>query len=87
MAVATASGSAHHLFAGNDMMAFGVINAIVSQGLQVPEDISVIGFDDIPQASYFIPALTTIRQPAKEIGKMAARLILNHFPKRPLPPR
>jgi DNA-binding LacI/PurR family transcriptional regulator len=73
------------IFAGNDVMAFGVINAIMSLGLHVPEDVSVIGFDDIPQASYFIPALTTIRQPAKEIGRMAARLILNQFKESSIP--
>lgn len=65
------------IFTGNDLMAFGVINAAIAQGLRVPEDVSVIGFDDIPQASHFIPSLTTIRQPAKEIGKMAAHLILD----------
>jgi len=65
------------IFTGNDLMAFGVINSAITLGLQVPEDVSVIGFDDIPQANHFIPSLTTIRQPAKEIGKMAARLILD----------
>lgn len=70
------------IFTGNDLMAFGVINCIVEQGLKVPDDISVIGFDDIPQASYFIPSLTTIRQPATEIGKIAAKYILDHLAER-----
>ena len=65
------------IFTGNDIMAFGAINCIVDQGLRVPDDISVIGFDDIPQASYFIPSLTTVRQPIAELGKISAEYIIN----------
>ncbi len=65
------------IFTGNDLMAFGVLNCITEQGLRVPEDISVIGFDDIPQAGYFIPSLTTVRQPATELGKISAKYIVD----------
>ncbi|WP_395407579.1 LacI family DNA-binding transcriptional regulator [Pseudoduganella sp. UC29_106] len=51
------------IFAANDEMAFGAMDAINSKGLKVPEDISVVGFDDIPTSSYVYPTLTTMRQP------------------------
>ncbi len=60
------------IFCANDEMAFGAIDAISSKGLKVPEDISVIGFDDIPTASHVFPRLTTIRQP---FDAMAARAV------------
>ena len=56
------------IFACNDMMAMGVIQSAAKHGLQVPEDLSVIGFDDISMAEYYVPPLTTIRQPMHEIG-------------------
>lgn len=59
------------VFFANDDMAVGGISCIVSNGLKVPEDISVVGFDDIPIASIFIPSLTTIKQPIFEMGKSA----------------
>ncbi len=62
----------------NDEMASGAINALRSFGLQVPEQISVIGFDNIDFASYLTPKLTTIDYPVRDIGTMAARWILNH---------
>ena len=60
----------------NDEMALGAIQTIKSRGLRVPEDISVTGFDDIHYARYWDPALTTIAQPAEEIGKVAMDLLL-----------
>jgi LacI family transcriptional regulator len=60
------------LFACNDPMAFGAIGALRQHQLRVPADISVIGFDDIPEASHSSPPLTTIRQPLWEMGKCAA---------------
>lgn len=60
----------------NDEMAIGGINAIKESGLRVPEDISVVGFDDIELAQYVQPPLTTIRQPKYERGAMAAHLLL-----------
>ena len=59
----------------NDMVAFGLIQELQNQHIRVPQDISVIGFDDIPFASMFSPTLTTIRCPAVEIGQIAAQLL------------
>ncbi len=64
------------VFCANDLMAIGAICAIKEKGLQVPEDISVIGFDDIDIAVYFDPPLTTIRQPLFDMGKKAMELLL-----------
>lgn len=64
------------VFAANDEMAIGAIKAIKSKGLHVPDDISVVGFDDIQFASIYEPALTTISQPMFEIGKKAMELLI-----------
>ena len=61
------------IFASNDLMAIGVMNVLQELGYDVPGDISVIGFDDIPMASFISPKLTTIRQPVYEMGRMAGR--------------
>jgi DNA-binding LacI/PurR family transcriptional regulator len=61
----------------NDIAAIGSIRAIQDIGLRVPEDISVIGFDDIKSAAYVNPRLTTIRQPLLEMGRFAARCLVN----------
>lgn len=70
------------VFCANDEMAIGAIRAIKESGRRVPQDISVVGFDDIRFAEYFDPPLTTIRQPQREIGETAMRLILGLFEKR-----
>ena len=67
------------LFAFNDVSAIGAIRAFRESGLGVPDDISVIGFDDIYNAVFFSPALTTIRQPLREMGKLAAALMLKRI--------
>ncbi|MCQ3930591.1 MAG: LacI family transcriptional regulator [Chloroflexi bacterium] len=74
------------IFASNDLSAFGVMEAVRAYGLQVPHDISVIGFDDIPQASLVYPRLTTVRQPLDEMGRIAARLLIEQIenPDRPI---
>jgi DNA-binding LacI/PurR family transcriptional regulator len=59
------------LFALNDKMALGAMKRLSEMGLRVPQDIAVVGFDDIPQASYAIPGLTTVHQPLYDLGKMA----------------
>jgi LacI family transcriptional regulator len=59
----------------NDMVSFGFIQELHAQGIQVPRDISVIGFDDIPFAAMFSPALTTVHCPTIEIGRIAAQLL------------
>lgn len=64
------------IFAASDDMAMGVIKAIKSKDLKVPEDISVLGFDDLKFSSIFEPALTTIAQPAFEIGENAMELLM-----------
>jgi LacI family transcriptional regulator len=65
------------IFAANDLSAYGVIKAIHDHGLNVPEDISVIGLDDLPTSQYFTPGLTTLKQPIEEIGTISANSILN----------
>jgi len=64
------------IFAANDLSAFGVIDAARSAGLKVPEDLSVIGFDDIKSAETMMPPLTTVRQPLQQLGKTAAEYLL-----------
>ncbi len=64
------------IFASNDVMAMGAMDAIRNRGLRVPDDVSVIGFDDIPQASLIRPALTTIRQPLEKMGRVATQMLL-----------
>jgi LacI family transcriptional regulator len=64
------------IFASNDCMALGVIDAIRDHGLKIPDDISVIGFDDIPQASLVRPALTTVQQPLEQMGRLATQMLL-----------
>jgi len=73
------------IFCANDEMAMGLISVLHNGGLRVPEDISVIGFDDIHFSRTFIPALTTIRQPRTQFGKEAARILLSILKKRPVP--
>lgn len=64
------------IFAANDQMAFGTRLGLYRRGIRVPEDVSLVGFDDEPAAAFMIPPLTTIRQPAVELGLEAARVIL-----------
>jgi DNA-binding LacI/PurR family transcriptional regulator len=63
----------------NDIAAIGAIRALMNHGLRVPEDISVIGFDDIQGAAFHNPSLTTIRQPLQEMGAVAARILLQRI--------
>lgn len=65
------------IFAANDQMALGAITAITESGLNVPTDISIIGFDDIEAASVVHTPLTTIRQPIFEMGKNAAEILFS----------
>ncbi len=64
------------IFASSDQMAFGVFEAVRQRGLRVPDDISVVGFDDLPEARWASPPLTTVRQPLAEMGVVAARTVL-----------
>ena len=65
------------IFAANDLMAYGVLAAAQEYGLRVPEDLSLIGFDDIPLSAHTRPALTTVRQPFHSIGQRAIELLLS----------
>lgn len=67
------------LFVSNDIMAFGAMEAARVRGLHIPTDLSIIGFDDIPQAAHVHPALTTVRQPLEEMGRSAATLLLKYI--------
>ncbi len=64
------------IFAANDQMALGVLKAAQSLGISIPEKLCVVGFDDYPDSAYFIPSLTTIRQPLRESGASAVREVV-----------
>jgi LacI family transcriptional regulator len=75
-----ASGEAFSaLFSFNDISAMGAIRALREAGLHVPEDVSVVGFDDIQSAAFQNPALTTVRQPLREMGRAAAEILLKRI--------
>jgi DNA-binding LacI/PurR family transcriptional regulator len=67
------------IFCFNDIAAIGAIRALKDAGLRVPEDVSVIGFDDILGASYHTPSITTVRQPLEEMGRQGARILLDRI--------
>jgi DNA-binding LacI/PurR family transcriptional regulator len=67
------------VFCGNDHMALGLLRALAERGRRVPQDISVVGFDDIPEAAYFLPPLTTVRQDFGELGQRALRGLLSRI--------
>jgi LacI family transcriptional regulator len=78
------------IFAANDLTAFGARLALYRQGISVPEDVSIIGFDDQTESAYVTPPLTTVRQPAREMGQAAAGALLKlikgeQYEKPPLP--
>ena len=64
------------VFCYNDMSALGALQVVVSHKLQVPRDLSLVGFDDLFVASYTQPPLTTIRQPMRKMGRQAMELLL-----------
>lgn len=67
------------IFAANDLIAFGAMRAAEDAGIRVPEELSVVGFDDIQMASVVRPGLTTVRQPAYEMGRTAMRMLLERI--------
>jgi DNA-binding LacI/PurR family transcriptional regulator len=67
------------LLAYNDISAMGAMRAIKETGVRVPEDISVVGFDDIREAAYHLPSLTTVRQPMRKMGALAAEALLDRL--------
>jgi DNA-binding LacI/PurR family transcriptional regulator len=79
------------VFLANDQMALGLLAAFHEEGLTAPRDVSVVGFDDLPEAPYFTPPLTTVRQDFAELGRRAVQLVLGRLEGRgllvePVPP-
>jgi DNA-binding LacI/PurR family transcriptional regulator len=64
------------VFAANDQMALGLVSALNARGLRVPEDVSVVGFDDVPEAAYFLPPLTTVSQDFAALGALTMQRVL-----------
>ena len=75
------------IFASADAAAFGVLRAARGSGLRVPDDLSVVGFDDVPEASYVDPALTTVRQPLRDMGRTAVDRLMALLHEPGLPPQ
>jgi len=81
------------VFVANDQMALGVLQALQQSGLRVPGDISIVGFDDVPEANFFLPSLTTVRLDFAEIGHRCVERLLEMIrgvqlsPAPPLPPQ
>jgi DNA-binding LacI/PurR family transcriptional regulator len=70
------------VFVANDHMALGLLRAMHERGKVVPDDVSVVGFDDIPEAAYFIPPLTTVRQDFSELGRRCVQLLVEQIESR-----
>ncbi|WP_194410552.1 LacI family DNA-binding transcriptional regulator [Microbacterium cremeum] len=64
------------VFAANDQMALGVVHGLAERGLRVPDDVSVVGFDDLPDARHFLPPLTTVRQDFAALGALALQILI-----------
>ncbi|MFI5936562.1 LacI family DNA-binding transcriptional regulator [Actinoplanes sp. NPDC051494] len=75
------------IFAHNDLSATGAMQAVLDSGRRIPQDVAIVGFDDIPMAAHTQPPLTTVHQPLREMGEAAARTLLAHFEGSPLPNR
>jgi DNA-binding LacI/PurR family transcriptional regulator len=67
------------VFVANDQMALGMLRSLHESGREVPRDISIVGFDDIPEAAYFTPPLTTVRQDFSEQGRRCLHLLLGQI--------
>jgi LacI family transcriptional regulator len=80
-------GRPQAVFVASDVVALGAIGALREAGLRVPDDVSVVGFDDVPLAAYFDPPLTSIRVPAYELGLAAGRALLDRIAGREVPAR
>jgi DNA-binding LacI/PurR family transcriptional regulator len=67
------------ILCGNDTMALGVMRALAERGLRVPGDVSIVGFDDVPEAGFYNPPLTTVRQDFAEVGRQALNTLLDRM--------
>ena len=67
------------LFCGNDLAALGAIKALTEENIKIPKDISVIGIDDIAMAGFSVPMLTTVSIPKEQLGKKAAKFIVDRI--------
>jgi LacI family transcriptional regulator len=67
------------IFAATDELAIGAIRVLRDEGFRVPEDVSVVGFDDIEISDFYLPRLTTIRQPLGELGEQSALILHRHI--------
>ena len=75
------------VFVANDQMALGLLRRLHEAGREVPRDLSVVGFDDIPEAAYFTPPLTTVRQDFTELGRRCLNMLLARIEGEPVPNR
>ncbi len=80
-------GRPEAVFVASDVVALGAIGALREAGLRVPDDVSVVGFDDVPLAAYFDPPLTSIRVPAHDLGLAAGNALLDRIAGRDVPAR
>jgi LacI family transcriptional regulator len=67
------------IFASNDLSALGAMEAAREANIRIPDDLSIVGFDDIPQSSIVFPKLTTVQQPLQEMGRVATKLLLDQI--------
>ena len=74
------------IFCTSDDMAFGAMNALIYDGFRIPEDVAIVGFDDVTQAQHLIPGLTTVRIPLVEIGRLAGTLVRASIEGQPIDP-
>lgn len=84
--LAAAGPSVEAVFVANDQMALGVLWALHEAGVRVPADVLVVGFDDVPEAAYYVPPLTTVRQDFATVGQRSIELLLHHIGDRPSEP-
>jgi DNA-binding LacI/PurR family transcriptional regulator len=75
------------VLAANDQMALGLLRRLNEAGLVVPRDLSVVGFDDIPEAAYFTPPLTTVKQDFGELGRRCLQMLVARIEEEAGPPR
>jgi DNA-binding LacI/PurR family transcriptional regulator len=78
-AAASIDAATTAVFSGNDQMALGLMRALSEQGRRIPEDVSVVGFDDVAEARFYSPPLTTVRQDFDRVGRVAVEAMIRHI--------